>query len=101
MGSGGAGGGAGGGGGEATADAAADAAEEGWVVAARILALALERYEGEPSLALHCVTFLLSRNDVHNARAVLERSLGFAACKRSRELWGAYLSLEVTYGSPS
>lgn len=89
-----------GGSGEAAADAAADAAEEGWVVAARILALALERYEGEPSLALHCVNFLLSRNDVHNARAVLERALGFETCKRSRELWGAYLSLEVTYGSP-
>ena len=103
------GGGGGGGGGDGVGGAAGGAAggggleeeaeeeEDGGVVASRILSLALDRYEGDPSLALHCVSFLLERNDVHNARAVLERSLGFDRCTRSKELWNAYLQLEVTY----
>ena len=71
----------------------------GSVVSSRILMLALERFPGEPALALHAVRFLLERNDVANARAVLERSLPNPACSASRELWRTYLELEMTFGS--
>mmetsp|Transcript_79894 Transcript_79894/g.158787 ORF Transcript_79894/g.158787 Transcript_79894/m.158787 type:complete len:452 (-) Transcript_79894:202-1557(-) len=73
--------------------------EEGAVVASRILMLALDRYEGDAQLALHCVRFLVERNDVANARAVLERALPMPDCAASRELWRAYLDLEMTFGS--
>jgi hypothetical protein len=62
--------------------------------------LALERFPGDAALALHCVRFLVAHHDVINARAVLERSLTQAACAASRELWNAYLDLELSYGSP-
>ena len=88
------GGGGGGGGGE-------EEEEDGGVIAARILALALDRFEEEVSLALYCVEFLLQRCDVTNARAVLERTLKTQSGGASRELWGAYLDLEMVYGSPT
>ena len=126
MGGGGGGGGAGGGG-----DGGEGEEEDGGVVAARILALAIDRFEDETPLALHCVRFLLERRDVTNARAVLERSLQVHAIstnlphtsrssrdvtnaravlerslqapagKVAHELWSAYLQLESVYGSPA
>ena len=93
------GGGAAAGGGEG-GEGEGSAAEEGAVVASRILMLALERFAGDAGLALHCVRFLVERNDVTNARAVLERSLPSAACAASKELWGAFLELEMMFGSP-
>ena len=73
--------------------------EDGGVVAARILALALDRFEDEAPLALHCVDFLVQRNDATNARAVLERTLQTERGAGSKELWAAYVRLESVFGS--
>ena len=81
--------------------AAREEEEDGGIIAARILTLALDRFEGEPAFILHTVAFLLSRNDANNARAVLERSLAWIECVRSKELWSAYIQLEVAFGSPA
>jgi len=80
---------------------AADATGSGGVVAARVLALALERYEGDAALTLHCVDFLTARRDVTNARAVLERSLASPTCQQCKELWARYLDLELRFGTPA
>ena len=90
----------GGEGGEGASEGVVVGASEGVVVASRILMLALERFSGDAALALHCVRFLVAHHDVINARAVLERSLPHGACAASRELWNAYLDLELSYGSP-
>ena len=87
-------------GGEGASEGVVVGASEGVVVASRILMLALERFSGDAALALHCVRFLVAHHDVINARAVLERSLPQGACAASRELWNAYLDLELSYGSP-
>ena len=73
--------------------------EDGAAIASRILVMALERFESDASLALHCVRFFVERGHVDNARAVLERVLPLLASSASKELWQAYMELEFMFGT--
>jgi hypothetical protein len=72
---------------------------DGAVIASRILALALERFETNGALALHCVHFFAQHRSMKSARAVLERVLPLTPPGASVELWSAYLELEMAFGT--
>jgi hypothetical protein len=82
----------------ATSDADED---EPTAIAKRILILALDRYEGVVPLISHAVAFFVAQRDVTNARAVLEVQLPHVAPSASKEIWKAYLDLEMRYGTPA
>ena len=72
--------------------------DEGARVAAKIYAMAFERFEGDVGFVRHYLDFLQSQRDHGTMRAVLERVLQSAVGAGCRELWHVYAALEHAWG---
>ncbi|KAK7450527.1 mRNA 3'-end-processing protein rna14 [Stygiomarasmius scandens] len=68
-------------------------------VATRIFELGMKTHPNEEDFVLRHLSFLISRNDESNARALFERIVSTPSFEQSRSIWECWFKYEYQYGT--